>query len=79
MTSAHDVSVIFCLVMPHVRLIRHDLKQLRHAAIFVRQDVAVLHVQTCEINEAGPERKVAGFSGKTIRTQYHFSSRILFG
>jgi hypothetical protein len=61
---------VICLVMLQDRLIGHDLKQLHHAAIFVRQYVAVLHVLAGEIDEAGPHSEVAGGRRKAIGTQY---------
>src|SRR6266436_3301733 len=39
------------------------LKQLHHTAIFVRQDVAMLHVEAGKINEAGAHLEVARVFG----------------
>src|SRR6185295_4147175 len=44
-------------------LVADDLEQLHHPAIFVSEDVAVLHVLAGEINKSGSHREVTGCLG----------------
>src|SRR2546430_2057100 len=54
------ISLLFALIAFGVSA---HLNQLHHTAIFVRQDVAMLHVEAGKINEAAAHLEVARVQG----------------